>query len=168
MGAHSIQPVTSSNFYCLAVPLQDDREKKWRIQAVGVAPGSFDSRKALPAPWRGLRDAELRWDAWVALECLLPLGCLLMGLILAAWLVARSCLRRGGECATLRCVGRMAIAILMRRPVAPEAVCCARCQNYSRATTSITPSSKPLLNPLSTARQAASPAACLCTLHFLS
>lgn len=40
--------------------LQDDREKKWRIQAVGVAPGSFDSRKALPAPWQGLRDAELR------------------------------------------------------------------------------------------------------------
>lgn len=39
---------------------QDDREKKWRIQAVGVAPGSFDSRKALPTPWRGLRDAELR------------------------------------------------------------------------------------------------------------
>jgi uncharacterized UPF0160 family protein len=40
---------------------QDDGEKKWRIQAVGVAPGSFDSRKALPVPWRGLRDAELRW-----------------------------------------------------------------------------------------------------------
>ena len=38
---------------------EDEREKKWRIQAVGVAPGSFDSRKALPTPWRGLRDAEL-------------------------------------------------------------------------------------------------------------
>lgn len=43
-----------------ARPTQDERERKWRIQAVGVAPGSFDSRKALPVPWRGLRDAELR------------------------------------------------------------------------------------------------------------
>ncbi|KAL4427135.1 hypothetical protein ABPG77_001139 [Micractinium sp. CCAP 211/92] len=42
--------------YCL---YEDERERKWRIQAVGVAPGSFDSRKALPVPWRGLRDAEL-------------------------------------------------------------------------------------------------------------
>jgi len=39
--------------------MQDDREKKWRVQAVGAAPGSFDSRKALPTAWRGLRDAEL-------------------------------------------------------------------------------------------------------------
>ena len=38
---------------------EDDREKKWRIQAVSTNPGSFDSRKALPVPWRGLRDAEL-------------------------------------------------------------------------------------------------------------
>ena len=60
---------------CCLPPLpplpQDEREKKWRIQAVGVAPGSFDSRKALPVPWRGLRDAELRcaagWQAgWLA------------------------------------------------------------------------------------------------------
>lgn len=57
---------TNSRFFpatLLQLLLQDDREKKWRIQAVGVAPGSFDSRKALPAPWRGLRDAELRWGA---------------------------------------------------------------------------------------------------------
>jgi len=38
---------------------EDEREKKWRIQAVGTAPGSFESRKALPVPWRGLRDADL-------------------------------------------------------------------------------------------------------------
>lgn len=38
---------------------EDEREKKWRIQAVGVAPGSFESRKALPVPWRGFRDDEL-------------------------------------------------------------------------------------------------------------
>ena len=33
---------------------------------VGVAPGSFDSRKALPTPWKGLRDADLRWACWRA------------------------------------------------------------------------------------------------------
>jgi uncharacterized UPF0160 family protein len=38
---------------------EDDRENKWRVQAVGVAPGSFESRKPLPGEWRGLRDAEL-------------------------------------------------------------------------------------------------------------
>lgn len=48
--------VAGEVLYCL---YEDDREKKWRIQAVGVAPGSFDSRKALPVAWRGLRDAEL-------------------------------------------------------------------------------------------------------------
>lgn len=41
------------------VVYEDEREKKWRVQAVGAAPGSFESRKALPVPWRGLRDAEL-------------------------------------------------------------------------------------------------------------
>lgn len=39
--------------------MQDDREHKWRVQAVSAGPGSFESRKALPAAWRGLRDAEL-------------------------------------------------------------------------------------------------------------
>ncbi|KAI0012281.1 metal-dependent protein hydrolase [Xylariaceae sp. FL0662B] len=32
---------------------------KWRIQAVPVSKGSFQSRKALPEPWRGARDEEL-------------------------------------------------------------------------------------------------------------
>lgn len=48
--------ISGEVLYCL---YEDDREKKWRIQAVGAAPGSFDSRKALPTPWRGLRDQEL-------------------------------------------------------------------------------------------------------------
>jgi len=39
--------------------LQDTREKKWRIQAVSVQPGTFDNRRSLPAAWRGLRDEEL-------------------------------------------------------------------------------------------------------------
>ncbi|KAM7259657.1 hypothetical protein ACFE04_015398 [Oxalis oulophora] len=38
---------------------QDDRSKQWRIQAVSVSPDSFESRKPLPAQWRGLRDDEL-------------------------------------------------------------------------------------------------------------
>lgn len=38
---------------------EDDRSHSWRIQAISVAPGKFESRKALPTPWRGLRDEEL-------------------------------------------------------------------------------------------------------------
>lgn len=39
--------------------LQDDREHKWRIQAVSESAGSFINRKSLPKAWQGLRDAEL-------------------------------------------------------------------------------------------------------------
>ncbi|CAN1779254.1 MYG1 exonuclease [Linum perenne] len=42
---------------------QDDRSKHWRIQAMAVSPDSFESRKALPAQWRGLRDADLSNEA---------------------------------------------------------------------------------------------------------
>ncbi|CAL1386609.1 unnamed protein product [Linum trigynum] len=38
---------------------QDERSKSWRIQAVAVSPDSFESRKPLPAQWRGLRDDDL-------------------------------------------------------------------------------------------------------------
>lgn len=38
---------------------EDDREKKWRVQAVGIAPGSFESRRPLPSSWRGVRDDQL-------------------------------------------------------------------------------------------------------------
>ncbi|KAL9303310.1 hypothetical protein ACSQ67_020573 [Phaseolus vulgaris] len=38
---------------------QDERSKQWRVQAVAVSPDSFESRKALPSQWRGLRDEEL-------------------------------------------------------------------------------------------------------------
>ncbi|KAI5922749.1 metal-dependent protein hydrolase [Camillea tinctor] len=34
-------------------------DAKWRIQAVPVTDTSFQSRKALPEPWRGARDEEL-------------------------------------------------------------------------------------------------------------
>ena len=52
-------------FFHLPLPLpfslsiQDDRAKQWRVQAIAVAPGSFESRCPLPAAWRGLRDEEL-------------------------------------------------------------------------------------------------------------
>ncbi|KAI1140573.1 metal-dependent protein hydrolase [Hypoxylon sp. FL0543] len=34
-------------------------DAKWRIQAVPVSKDSFESRKALPEPWRGARDEQL-------------------------------------------------------------------------------------------------------------
>jgi uncharacterized UPF0160 family protein len=37
----------------------DEMGGNWRIQAVPVSPESFESRKALPEAWRGLRDEEL-------------------------------------------------------------------------------------------------------------
>ncbi|KAJ3129642.1 hypothetical protein HK098_000793 [Nowakowskiella sp. JEL0407] len=39
--------------------LYPDESGKWRIQAVPKAPDSFESRKALPEPWRGVRDNAL-------------------------------------------------------------------------------------------------------------
>lgn len=43
----------------LEYALYSDTSGNWRIQAVAAAPGSFDSRKKLPEPWRGVRDEEL-------------------------------------------------------------------------------------------------------------
>ncbi|KZP31263.1 metal-dependent protein hydrolase [Athelia psychrophila] len=37
----------------------DETAGNWRIQAVPVSPESFESRKALPEAWRGLRDDDL-------------------------------------------------------------------------------------------------------------
>lgn len=42
----------------LYVVFQDARGS-WRIQAVPKEQGSFENRKPLPSPWRGLRDADL-------------------------------------------------------------------------------------------------------------
>ena len=41
------------------VPTQDDRGGQWRVQAVSVAPASFQNRKSLPKAWQGLRDEQL-------------------------------------------------------------------------------------------------------------
>lgn len=44
----------------LFVLYEDERERKWRIQAVSVGPGSFENRKSIgTTAWRGLRDEEL-------------------------------------------------------------------------------------------------------------
>jgi len=36
-----------------------DEAGQWRVQAIPIDPDSFDSRKPLPEPWRGLRDQAL-------------------------------------------------------------------------------------------------------------
>ena len=51
--------VMNLELMCSPALLQDTREKKWRVQAVSVQPGSFENRRSLPAAWRGLRDEEL-------------------------------------------------------------------------------------------------------------
>ena len=49
------QGIEGKILYCL----YEDQAHKWRIQALAAQPGSFESRKALPEQWRGLRDEEL-------------------------------------------------------------------------------------------------------------
>ena len=39
--------------------MQDDRSENWRIQAVAVSSDNFESRKPLPASWRGLENDQL-------------------------------------------------------------------------------------------------------------
>lgn len=48
----------SMMIFCV-VPIQDDRGGQWRVQAVSVAPASFQNRKSLPKGWQGLRDEQL-------------------------------------------------------------------------------------------------------------
>ena len=43
----------------LYVVYPDEMGGNWRVQAIPVSPESFESRKALPEPWRGIRDDEL-------------------------------------------------------------------------------------------------------------
>lgn len=40
-------------------PEKPTPDAKWRVQTVSVTKDSFESRKALPAEWRGVRDEEL-------------------------------------------------------------------------------------------------------------
>ncbi|KZO96910.1 metal-dependent protein hydrolase [Calocera viscosa TUFC12733] len=43
----------------LYVLYPDETGGNWRVQAVSATPSSFESRKALPEPWRGVRDDDL-------------------------------------------------------------------------------------------------------------
>ena len=45
-------------FYVL-YPEKEEPGSKWRVQAVSKDIASFESRKALPESWRGLRDSDL-------------------------------------------------------------------------------------------------------------
>ncbi|KAH8999001.1 GAMM1 protein [Lactarius hatsudake] len=49
-------PAPTQPFY---IVYPDETGGNWRVQAVPVSPESFESRKALPEPWRGIREEEL-------------------------------------------------------------------------------------------------------------
>ncbi|KAF8078595.1 metal-dependent protein hydrolase [Lyophyllum atratum] len=49
--------ITSGEAIYVVYP--DETAGNWRVQAVPASPESFESRKALPEKWRGLRDEEL-------------------------------------------------------------------------------------------------------------
>ena len=49
-------PAHAQPFY---IVYPEEGSGKWRVQAVPISPESFENRKALPEPWRGLRDEEL-------------------------------------------------------------------------------------------------------------
>ena len=49
-------PAHAQPFYVI---YPDETAGNWRVQAVSVSPESFESRKALPESWRGVRDEEL-------------------------------------------------------------------------------------------------------------
>lgn len=49
---------TSQAYYVL-YPESAAADSRWRIQCVPVSESSFESRKPLPEPWRGVRDEEL-------------------------------------------------------------------------------------------------------------
>jgi len=51
-------PVVQPN-QAIYIVYPDESSQNWRVQAVPVSPESFESRKALPEAWRGLRDDEL-------------------------------------------------------------------------------------------------------------
>ncbi|CAA7266461.1 unnamed protein product [Cyclocybe aegerita] len=51
-------PVVEPN-QAIYVVYPDETANNWRVQAVPVSSESFESRKALPEAWRGLRDDEL-------------------------------------------------------------------------------------------------------------
>ena len=57
----SLESSDSNSYQILYVlyPESDAPNSKWRIQCVPRSPDSFENRKSLPEPWRGVRDADL-------------------------------------------------------------------------------------------------------------
>ena len=53
----NVRAVNSGQAIYVVYP--DDTAGQWRVQAVPLSPQSFESRKALPEAWRGLRDEKL-------------------------------------------------------------------------------------------------------------
>ena len=49
-------PAHAQPFYVI---YPDESGGNWRVQAIPVSPESFESRKALPELWRGVRDDDL-------------------------------------------------------------------------------------------------------------
>ena len=64
-GLGFVNILTDFLYTFLNVILQDERSKQWRVQAVSVSPDRFESRKALPSQWRGLRDEELSKESGI-------------------------------------------------------------------------------------------------------
>ncbi|SPO06654.1 related to MYG1 protein [Cephalotrichum gorgonifer] len=55
---YTLEDGSESVLYVL-YPEKPTPDAKWRVQTVPVSKDSFESRKALPAAWRGFRDEEL-------------------------------------------------------------------------------------------------------------
>ncbi|RKP35569.1 metal-dependent protein hydrolase [Dimargaris cristalligena] len=54
-----LEPAEAERKLIIYVIYPEETNAAWRVQAVGVDNGSFESRKALPEAWRGFRDEEL-------------------------------------------------------------------------------------------------------------
>ncbi|EEP80884.1 MYG1 protein [Uncinocarpus reesii 1704] len=52
-------PMLGKEVYYVIYPESTDPAANWRIQCVPTDASSFESRKPLPAPWRGVRDQDL-------------------------------------------------------------------------------------------------------------
>lgn len=50
---------SDAEVYYVIYPESAEPDAKWRVQCVPVSEASFESRKPLPEPWRGVRDQDL-------------------------------------------------------------------------------------------------------------
>ena len=59
------EPKEPKVVYVLYPESADDKDSKWRVQAVPVSRDSFESRKPLKEEWRGVRDEDLSAKAGI-------------------------------------------------------------------------------------------------------